>query len=197
MTSRLTDIEYIAFDLETTGFTPEDCEIVEIGAVRFAANGREIDRFQQLINPQCEISYAAGRVHGITNEMVRGQPLLREGIPDFMEFLAAGPAVMMAHNAPFDLRFLSAALRKTKLRQVPRHPVIDTVSLARARLPKLSNHKLPELRDHFRISTSLAHRALHDSLVLKQVFLSLTKVRPAVTHLDDIYRMAPPRELGR
>lgn len=197
MPSSLSDLEYIAFDVETTGLSPDDCEIVEFGAVRFTADGTEVGRFQQLVNPRCIIPGHVSRIHGITNQMVVGQPVLDEVLPDFLAFLGRRPALMMAHNASFDLGFVGAAIRRTKCRKVPSHPIVDTLAFARARLPNLRKHKLPDLRQHFRIKTPAAHRALFDSLVLKEVFLKLAQRQPAVTTLEDLFQMSPPRKLSR
>ena len=87
MPASLWDVEYLAFDVETTGLSPAFCEIVEFGAVRFTADGTEVGRFQQLVNPGCAIPFHASRVHGITDDMVSGQPRLKTVLPDFLEFL--------------------------------------------------------------------------------------------------------------
>jgi DNA polymerase III epsilon subunit family exonuclease len=197
MPSALTKFELIAFDLETTGFSAETCEIVELGAVRFTADGREIGRFQQLVNPQTPIPWEATNVHGITDRMVSGQPVLGEVLPEFLAFLSGAPSLLMAHNAPFDLRFLAAGIQRTRVRKVPGHPVVDTLRLARARLPHLRYHKLQDLCSHFDITTPKAHRALHDSLVVKDVFVQLTRCRPVVTSLEDVFELAKPKTLGR
>ena len=196
MPASLWDVEYLAFDVETTGLSPAFCEIVEFGAVRFTADGTEVGQFQQLVNPGCAIPFHASRVHGITDDIVRGQPRLKTVVPDFLEFLSARPSLLLAHNASFDLGFVGAAIRRIGCRKIPGDPVIDTLSFARARLPHLRRHRLPDLRTHFRIATPAAHRALEDSLVLKSVFLKLAQFQPAVTSLDDVFRLSPPRKLG-
>jgi DNA polymerase-3 subunit alpha (Gram-positive type) len=197
MPSLLTHLEFIAFDLETTGFAADSCEIVELGAVRFTADGREIGRFQHLVDPQTPIPWEATNVHGITDRMVRGQPVLAEVLPEFLNFVAGKPSLMMAHNAPFDLRFLTAGIQRIRCRQIPEHPVVDTLRLARARLPHLRYHKLADLCAHFDITNPKAHRALHDSLVVKDVFVQLTRCRPVVTSLEDVFELAKPKMLGR
>ncbi len=195
MPSPLANLEFITFDLETTGFSAQSCEIIEFGAVRFAADGTEIGRFQQLVDPGCEVPYRASQVNGITTDMLCGQPTLEEVLPEFLSFLASRPAVMLAHNAAFDIRFLDAGIARTQCRGVPKHPIVDTVPLSRARLPGLRNHKLADVGAHLKIGSSTAHRALADSLLLKSVFLRLTSRSPAVLSLDELFQLSSPFRL--
>ena len=95
---------FVAFDIETTGLTPVVDRIVEIGAVKFRS-GKVMDTFQELIDPEMSISPDATAVNGITDEMVAGCPLIDQALPQFVDFLA--DFVSIAHNAPFDVGFLS------------------------------------------------------------------------------------------
>ena len=80
----LADVEFVAFDLETTGLFAAADRIVEIGALRFRLDGTELDSFEQLVDPECEISAEVTQVHGITNKMVRGKPTISEVLPRFL-----------------------------------------------------------------------------------------------------------------
>ena len=104
MEQRLSDEIFVAFDIETTGLTPVVDRIVEIGAVKFR-NRKIIDTFQELIDPEMPISPGAFAVNGITDDMVRGKPVIEHVLPGFVDFL--GQAIPMAHNSPFDIGFLS------------------------------------------------------------------------------------------
>ncbi len=184
----LSQAEFIAFDLETTGLHPVGAQIVEIGAVRFRGNGIVLDTFQQLVDPRCGIPARATEIHGITNRMVAGQPVIGDVLPRFARFLGDTPVVLMAHNARFDIRFLSVAFRR--LRQAgPAHPVIDTCTLARRRLD-LPDYKLETIGRHLRLIDDETHRALEDALLLKDVFLHLIGRRPAIRSTDELYQLS-------
>ncbi len=181
--------EFIAFDLETTGLHPVSSRIIEIGAVRFRSDGTVLDQFQQLINPRCEISAGAMAVNGITNEMVAGQPAIDDVLPDFVEFIGQAPVVMMAHNAGFDIGFLSVAFNRLGWGS-PEQPVLDTCALSRRRLA-LANHKLETVGCHLGLSDYAVHRALDDSLLLKDIFLHLIRFNPAINSIEELNRTAP------
>lgn len=99
---------FIAFDTETTGLEPKTDKIVEIGAVKFDRLG-PIGRFSVLINPGIPMPAEAAKVNGITDEMLQKQPAMEEVLPDFLSFIENG--ILVAHNAPFDLSFINAALK--------------------------------------------------------------------------------------
>jgi DNA polymerase III subunit epsilon len=178
--------EFVAFDLETTGLNANFCRIVEFGAVRFRADGTELDRMQQLVDPGCRVPHEATAVHGITDAMLRGQPSVEQVLPRFLEFLGGPESVLLAHNAPFDLGFLSAAWGRLQT-QVPKHPVVDTLALSRRRLRRLSNHRLETVGKHLRVAESAQHRALGDALMVKSVFLRLLAQSPVIRSLGELY----------
>jgi DNA polymerase-3 subunit epsilon len=191
---RLSQIEFIAFDFETTGLRATDSRIVEIGAVRFRGEGTVVNRFQQLVDPECEIPREAIRIHGITNQTVAGQPVMGEVLPRFLGFVGDAPLVMMAHNARFDISFLAAACKRFRT-SVPIHPVIDTCELARCR-HSLPNYKLETLGRHFRLVDIERHRALDDAQLLMDVFLRLIRERPAIHSIAELYQLAPGLSFG-
>lgn len=185
------DLEFIAFDLETTGLHPAFCRIVEFGAVRFRADGTELDRMQQLVDPCCPVPAQATAVHGITDRMLRGQPSVEQVLPRFLKFLGGPESVLLAHNAPFDLGFLSAAWDRLQT-QVPEHPVVDTLALSRRRLRRLPNHRLETVGQHLRVAESAQHRALGDALMVKSVFLRLLAQSPVIGSLGELYGTVAP-----
>jgi DNA polymerase III epsilon subunit family exonuclease len=109
---RLTDLTFLALDTETTGLFPIMHRLVEIGAVRFRLDGRDLASFQSLINPQTPITQNVQQVHGITDAMVRGKPTFEHVLPRFIEFLGESDTILLAHNALFDLGFLAMALTR-------------------------------------------------------------------------------------
>lgn len=185
----LRDSDFIAFDLETTGLHPVASQIVEIGAVRFRGDGTLLGEFQQLVDPGCAIPEDATDVHGITDDDVLGQPTIRDVLPSFLDFVGDKPVVMLAHNAAFDLGFLSVALCRLR-RPGPSHPVVDTLSLSRRRL-QLPNHKLETIGRHLRLIDDERHRALEDTVLLKDVFLQLVGRRPALQSVDQLFDLCP------
>ena len=128
---RLADCEFVAFDLETTGLRPTFASIVEIGAVRFRADGVELGRFQQLVDPRCPIPSAAAAVHHITAEMLNGQPSIDEVMPRFLRFVGKSKTILIAHNAWFDRSFLAVAMSQARC-PATGHRIADTLALSRA-----------------------------------------------------------------
>ncbi|MDR3619096.1 MAG: exonuclease domain-containing protein [Paludisphaera borealis] len=165
--------QYIAFDLETTGLNVEFDRVIEIGAVRFDAQGRELDRFEQLINPQRPTSPGAQAVNGIRDSELARAQIASDVLPRFLAFVqAASGAPLIAHNAGFDAKFLGRELGRAGM-PTPSCPVHDTLALSRRRLPALPSHRLDRLIDHFRLGSEVSHRALGDALLVKDVWLRL------------------------
>ncbi len=182
---------FIVFDLETTGLSPAFHRIVEIGAIRFRADGTELAQLNQLVNPLCRIPAEVTQIHGITDEMVRGMPSIDAVLPQFLDFITGPDTILLAHNASFDVGFISAALGRCGL-DAPNVPTIDTVELARWKWPRLRNHKLETIARHLRIADRTEHRALGDVEVLKSVFENLiSRPRPIET-LDHLIGISPP-----
>ena len=165
--------EFIALDLETTGLSAAADRIVEIAAVRFRETGETIGLFQSLVNPGRPVSPGAYAVHGISDqELAQARPA-REVLPEFIDFLGDPASVaLIAHNAAFDAGFLGTELNRAGLAP-PAHLLHDTLALARARLPKLSSHRLDSVCRHLGLDPAGAHRAMADSLFVKDVWLRL------------------------
>ncbi|ABO50483.1 DNA polymerase III catalytic subunit, PolC type [Desulforamulus reducens MI-1] len=162
--------EHVIIDFETTGFSPQTDEIIEIGAVKYL-NGEEVGRFGTLVNPKKEIPFEVTKLTGITDEMVKDAPDGKEALTALSEFM--GEAVLVAHNASFDLSFLRVGLRKY-LKQEVTNPAIDTLGVARVLFPNLKNHKLNTLVKEFKIELTNHHRAVDDASAtakLWQIFL--------------------------
>jgi DNA polymerase-3 subunit epsilon len=158
----LADTDFVIVDLETTGWTPGEARITEIGAVRFAG-GRVVGEFSTLINPGQPIPPDIAALTGISDAMVAGAPGIRSALPGFLAF-AGSSSVLTAHNAPFDLGFLIAACGDCGLHW-PAFPVLDTVTLARQVLgeTEVPDCKLSTLARYFGSPTSPCHRALADA----------------------------------
>ena len=159
-------MEFIAFDLETTGTTPNNDAIVEIGAVRFQGSKPEVG-FGKLINPRIPIPDDAYKVNGITNEMVLNAPLIEDVLDEFADF--CGDLPLVAHNASFDFKFLLADINRLRSR-APTGFVLDTLSLARKVFPGLANYKLWTLVRHFEFPSGTFHRAEEDSIYCGMLF---------------------------
>ncbi|MDO5629874.1 MAG: DEDD exonuclease domain-containing protein [Mobilicoccus sp.] len=157
----LADVTFVVVDLETTGGNPADSHITEIGAVK-VRGGEIVAEFQTLVDPQVPIPPFIRLLTGITDEMLVGAPRIEDVLPSFLEF--ARGAVLVAHNAPFDIGFLKAAARHLGL-VWPSPPVVDTVVFARKLVTRdeVPNHKLATLAELFGTAVPPDHRALHDA----------------------------------
>ena len=137
--------EFVIVDTETTGSRAGEDRIIEIGAVRLVG-GEVVDTFQQLIDPGCHVPHRITRLTGISTGMVYGQPSAAEVLPGFVDFL--GDAILVAHNLPFDARFLDVALAEAGLPPL-QNPSLDTLRLARRLLSSLPSKGLSKLTQHF------------------------------------------------
>lgn len=166
----LASTPFVVVDLETTGAGPE-ASITEIGAVR-VCGGEVTGEFQTLVNPAAHIPPLIQVLTGITDAMVAGAPRVGEVLPSFWEF--ARGAVLVAHNAGFDIGFLKrAAAAHDHPWENP--PVVDTVALARGVLlrDEVPNVKLATLARHFKAPVPPDHRALTDARATVHVFHGL------------------------
>lgn len=160
--------EFIIFDIETTGLSNKLDRITEIGAVRIR-DGRIIDEYNQLINPQMPIPDKITQLTGITNEMVANAPTIEAVLPDFIKFI--GDAPLVAHNASFDIGFIRENVRK--IGHSIKNSVLDTLQLARVLLPKLKRHKLDVVAKELGVKLDNHHRAVDDALCLANIFIKM------------------------
>ena len=105
----LSEVEFVAFDLETTGLFPVVNRIVEFGAVWVRLDGRELGTWEQLVDPKCSIPPGVTDIHGITDAMVRGQPTLAQTLPGFLKFLGSTEAMLQSNGRQYLLAYCHAA----------------------------------------------------------------------------------------
>jgi DNA polymerase III epsilon subunit family exonuclease len=165
------EIDFVIVDVETTGWSPGEARITEIGAVRVSA-GQVRAWFSSLVNPHAAIPEQVAELTGISDAMVAAAPSLERVLPAFLDF--ADGCVLTAHNAPFDVGFLSAACVACDL-SWPDFTVVDTVELARWVLgeDEVPNCKLSTLAAFFGARTLPRHRALADAMATADVLLGL------------------------
>lgn len=163
--------DFVVVDLETTGWDPSSARITEIGAVRVTAGWRR-EVFSTLVNPGCPVPGPVAELTGITDALVAEAPRIAEVLPAFFDF--ARGAVLTAHNAPFDVGFLTAACEAAGLAW-PDFTVLDTVAIARATLRpgEVPDCKLATLTRYFATPVMPSHRALADALATAGVLDSL------------------------
>jgi DNA polymerase III epsilon subunit family exonuclease len=188
----LRDTEFVVVDLETTGSAPGATGIIEIGAVR-VRGGRLHDTFTTLVNPGQRIPPFIEGLTGITNEMIADAPPIGEALPRFLEF--AGAAVLVAHNAAFDMGHLNVARRVCEGRALDA-PAVCTLRLARRLMPELERKGLDSVASALGIAVFDRHRGLGDARITAEVLCVFVErlVEQGVARLGDLLayqRQAP------
>jgi len=161
---------FTAFDLETTGLSPSEHQIVEIGAVKFDKRGI-IARFSNLINPGSPMSKEASAVNHITDEMLKGKPSLEEVLPDFLHFIHG--TILVAHNTPFDCGFINEYLKislNPPFRALP-NPIADTLVFSREIFPGMKSYSLQKFSAELGIPPGNAHRAEDDAWLCMEILI--------------------------
>ncbi len=167
-TSRSISDEIIIFDLETTGLSPAQERITEIGAVKLK-NLEPVDEFQAFVDPEKPIPPEITRLTGIDDSMVKNAPSEREALHRFVRFCGSAPLV--AHNAKFDMSFLRAGCARCR---IPfKADSVDTLALCRAILPNKKSYTLDAMADHFKLGDFNHHRAVDDAKMLASIFVAL------------------------
>ncbi len=178
---------YVVFDLETTGFSPIKDKIIEIGAVK-VENGVIRDHYSTFVNPGVPIPFQITQLTSITDQMVMGSPDIETVLPEFLEFV--GDAVLVAHNASFDVGFIEQNCRYQDIE--PDFTSVDTVALARILLPTLSKFKLNVVAKALNISQEHHHRAVDDARVTAEIFVKFIQM----LHDMDIYDLEKLNQYG-
>jgi len=164
---KIDEEEFVVFDIETMGLNAYSNEIIEIGAVKIKA-GRIIDRYSQLFNPGKPIPYKITEITGITDQLVTNEPKIDQVIGKFVDFI--GDAVLVAHNAPFDMGFIKRDIKKY-LNIDLENSVIDTLQMARDLFPDLKKYGLGDLNKVLGLALENHHRAVDDSQATANMFI--------------------------
>lgn len=161
----------VVFDLETTGFSPTQNRIIEIGAVK-VENGEITDRFSTFVNPQVPIPFRIEQLTSINDNMVMDAPTIEEVLPKFLDFI--GDAVLAAHNASFDVSFIEENMRRQGLWRD--FTYVDTVALARVLLPQLNRFKLDTVAKALHVQLQHHHRAVDDAECTAGIYLKFMEM---------------------
>lgn len=165
------DETYVVFDIETTGFSALSDKIIEIGAVK-VVGGNIVDYFSEFVNPGVPIPYRIEHLTGINDEMVINAKGIDEILPLFLEF--SKDAIMVAHNADFDMSFIMHNANKQSIDFSPTY--VDTVSLARVLIPTIAKYKLDNVAKALRIPLENHHRAVDDAGCTAKIFVKFIEM---------------------
>ena len=164
--------DYVVFDLETTGISAVNDAVIEISAVK-VQQGKVVETFSTLVNPQRPIPYRASEVNHIYDDMVKDALVFEKALADFDAFI--GGSYLVGHNIhTFDMKFIWRDSEEYWGRTIA-NDYVDTLPLAKLCLPRLTHYRLVDLAAHYRISTDGAHRALADCSMNQKVFEKLGK----------------------
>jgi DNA polymerase III epsilon subunit family exonuclease len=166
----LKDLDFVVVDVEATGAKTPPNRLIELGAYRIH-EGRIVDKFLSLVNPEIPIPRFVVALTGITNEMVKAAPVFADIAPSWLDFVSE--SVLVAHNAPFDTSFLNHEISRVYPGHRMVNPHLCTVRLSRRALPELTNHRLDTIASHFSIPIISRHRAGSDALATAELFLLL------------------------
>ena len=162
--------DFVVVDVETTGAKTPPCRVTEIGAYR-VSGGRIVAEFQTLVNPETMIPPFIVQLTGITNEMVSQAPIFADIAHAWLDF--ADEAVLVAHNATFDVRFLNYEIARVFPGRRMANSHLCTVKLSRRIFPGLINYRLHTVAEHFDIQIFNRHRAAGDALATAEIFLRM------------------------
>jgi DNA polymerase III epsilon subunit family exonuclease len=188
----LSEIVFVSFDTETTGLNLVTDRLLDVGAVRFRAEAEQAS-FAQLVNPERSIPIEGLKVHHIDQNMVKNAPSAAAVLDEFLPFLHG--AVLVAHNAPFDMGILATSASRARL-ECPSLPVVDSCLLAQSFFPDLPDLRLSRLMNHLGIAEQNTHRALPDARCAMRLFQHfLRELGNAATWGDLLARYGPPFRL--
>lgn len=164
--------DYVLFDIETTGLSPETDQVIELSAIK-VCEGEVVDEFSTLVNPGVPISDLITDITGITNDMVKDAPSMDVALNEFIKFI--GDSVLMGHNIRrFDLKFIQRDALIYRGKELT-NEWVDTLIVARRYLPELESKSLESLSFRYGVSYEGAHRALADCYINKKVYDCLTR----------------------
>jgi DNA polymerase-3 subunit alpha (Gram-positive type) len=166
----LKDLDFVVVDVEATGAKTPPNRLIELGAYRIR-DGRIVDKFHSLVNPEIPIPRFVASLTGISNDMVKDAPVFADVAPRWLDFVS--DSVLIAHNAPFDTSFLNHEISRVYPGHRMVNPHLCTVRLSRRALPDLSNHRLDTIAEHFSIPIASRHRAGSDALATAEIFILL------------------------
>jgi DNA polymerase-3 subunit alpha (Gram-positive type) len=198
--------DFVVFDIETTGFSPVNNRIIEIGAVK-VSKGEVTDRFSTFVNPRVPIPFEIEKLTGIRDDMVQEAPFIEEVLPRFLAFSKG--CVLVAHNAGFDMSFIienagrlgltaqgatrGCAAEESKSEETEDFfTYVDTVGISRVLLPNQSKHTLDAVAKALNISLENHHRAVDDAECTAWIFVKFIKMLEE----QDIYTLAQVNALG-
>ena len=179
---------FVVFDLETTGFSCVQNQIIEIGAVK-VTDGKITEKFSTFVNPKVPIPFRIEELTGINDEMVLSAPTIDTILPQFMEFCS--DCIMVAHNASFDMSFIEENCRRLGI--ACEKTVVDTVAMARVLLPQLNRFKLDTVAKALGVSLENHHRAVDDAGCTAEIFEKFI----AMLEKQDIKTLEELNALGR
>ena len=165
------DGDYVVFDIETTGFSPINNKIIEIGAVK-VSQGKIVDKYSTFVNPHEPIPFRIEQLTSINDSMVIDAPSIEEVLPEFVKFCEG--CVMVAHNADFDMSFIINNGKKLGIERD--YTIVDTVALARILIPQISRYKLDNVAKALSISLDHHHRAVDDAGCTAEIFVKFVQM---------------------
>lgn len=148
--------------------------------------GKEVDRYATFVDPHVRIPYNIQQLTNITDDMVKGAPEVETVLQQFIDF--AGDAVLVAHNARFDVGFINAKLKEFG-RPPLENPVLDTLELARMLFPTMKNHRLNTLATKYKVSLENHHRAIDDTLALGEILNGLIEDAAKIEGIKTLERL--------
>lgn len=163
---------FVVFDLETTGLSADNSEIIELGAIKFR-NNKATEIFHTYIKPYDKIPNEITKINGITDDIVKNSPRIEDVIPRFIDFI--GDDALIAHNSSFDMKFILSAIYHQGYKKI-KNKTIDTLKLARQKIrtvdnEKLATYKLEKLKNIFNLNDLGSHNAIDDCKVCAYVYI--------------------------
>lgn len=191
--------EIVIIDFETTGLSPYNDRIIEVGAV-IVKEKKVINSFSQLMNPGCYLPYFITDLTGISNSMLTDKPRPEKIMPKLKRFI--GDRVILAHNASFDSKFLHSEMSRVNI--TINNPFLCTMLLSRRLIPDVYDYKLGTLANYFSIKIGKAHRALDDVKAtaelwghLNQIVCDATGTKQLDNHIFETISKKPKKLIAK